>query len=427
MAGADSPPALAQGGVVQHPPQRSESHDPHKGACAGAVAPSPLGHPDPARAASLVLFAGGGTGGHIFPSIAIAECIADRLGPKVAFRFLCSSRPIDAEILRECGADHVPAPANPPGLRPRALVRFLGGWGPSVRLGREAIRAGRRAGQSVVMVASGGFVAAPLVQAARVERCPVVMLNLDAVPGRANRWIARHAARIFTTAPVADPPQRGAPWEPIPPIVRRSALPPGSAGDCRAALGLDPGTPTLLVTGGSQGASSINGFLSVFAAESPSAMRGWQVIHQTGRIREEDERAVRRGYEAAGVRALVRPFLSTMGVAWGAADVCVCRAGAGNVAESWATGTPCLFMPYPYHSDNHQRANAMPLVEAGAAVLAHDVVDTRANMEEAGAALAELLTSAPLRDRLRAALAGLGPASGAASVAREVVRVLAPE
>lgn len=373
-------------------------------------------------ATRLFLFAGGGTGGHLFPTLAIAERLRDLLGDGCRCQFLCSNRAIDASILAREGAAFSPVPAAPPALRPMGMLRFLRGWGPSVRIGREQIRAGRRTGAGVVLIASGGFVAAPLAQAARAERCPIVMLNLDALPGKANRWIARHATRIFTTAPVAERA-----WEVIPPIVRRSALPAASPGECRREFGLDPDRRTLLVTGGSLGAASINGFLRAFVEAKPRALAGWQVIHQTGSrggARETEAADVRRAYEAAGVAAHVTPFLERMGAAWGATDLCVCRAGAGNVAEAWATRTPCLFLPYPFHKDGHQRANAMPLVERSAAVLAHDAVDPQANMGEAGAALAELLGGEEARGQLRAGLAALGPADGAERVAKALAAMV---
>ncbi len=377
--------------------------------------PSP---PSPSRPGAttprLFLFVGGGTGGHIFPTLAVAQKLRARLGDQAHFRFLCSTRPIDTTILAREGVNFTPAPASPPSIRPRALLRFLGGWAPSVRLGREAIGAGRKAGQHVTLIASGGFVAAPLVQAARVEKCPILMLNLDAVPGKANRWIARHATRILTTAPVA---QTG--WDRIPPIVRQAALTTESPAACRRALGLDPDMPTLLVTGGSQGAASINRFLAAFVRASAPAITGWQVLHQTGgKPDDRDATDVAAAYRQARVPAVVLPFLTDMGRAWGAADLCVCRAGAGNIGEAWATRTPCIFMPYPYHKDAHQRANAMPLVERGAGVLVHDMIEPEANLQEAGTALADLLGSESARAKLKAGLASLGPANGAERVAQ---------
>ncbi len=355
------------------------------------------------------IFAGGGTGGHLFPGLAIAEQLAARCGrASVKAVFACSTRPLDAEILRAQAVEFEPIPAEPFGVSPRRLLKFAGAWGGSVRAARALLRRAAASGP-VHLVAMGGFVAAPCVQGARAERVPVTLVNLDAVPGRANRWIARHAQAIFSSAEVTDPG-----WTIVPPIVRLQAVPPGPPEHCRERLHLDPGRSTLLVTGASQGARSINDFLMAMVGRSRETFAGWQVVHQTGK--GESDR-VREAYRAAGVPALVAPFLDDMGAAWGAADLAVSRAGAGSVAEAWAAGVPTIFMPYPYHRDQHQRVNARPLEQRGAAAICTDVIDGAANAEQCGPLLAELLTSRAARDRMRGALRALGPADGAGRIA----------
>lgn len=353
------------------------------------------------------LFSGGGTGGHIFPALAIAEQL--RAHGSARFLFLCSDRQLDAQILSREHEHFKVIPAKPFGLRPRAFLRFLNSWGASVREARRAITERRRAGEDVRIIAMGGFVAAPVVQAARAEKVPVLLVNMDAVPGRANRWVARHAARIVTSAPVP-----GEAWDLVPPIVRAAATATTDPGRCRAELGLDPHSPTLLITGASQGARSINSLLIELARTVPDAFAGWQIIHQTGP--SEDDR-VRDAYDAANIPALVQPFFDRMGLAWGAAELAVSRAGAGSVAEAWANGVPTLFLPYPYHRDQHQRYNAQPLAEAGAAVIAEDMIEPVRNASGAGLVLLDLLSSPDRRAAMRTALAALGPADGAARIA----------
>jgi UDP-N-acetylglucosamine--N-acetylmuramyl-(pentapeptide) pyrophosphoryl-undecaprenol N-acetylglucosamine transferase len=290
-----------------------------------------------------------------------------------------------------------------------------------VRAGRKAIAAAKKDGP-VWVVAGGGFVAAPVVQAARAEGVPVLMLNLDAVPGRANRWIARHAERVVTTCEVGHRPKMGGgtPWIPIPPIVRGAAVCSSSARECRLALGLEPDRPTIFVTGASQGAQSINRFMGALARQHAEELRrgGWQILHQTGKF---DEKALREDYEAAGVAHVIRGFFREMGQAWGAADVAVSRAGAGSVAEAWANRVPTVFLPYPYHKDEHQKHNAVPLVKAGGAVLVKDHIDPSKNLEEAGAALMALMRDASKRAAMKAGLERLGAADGARRVAEMLV------
>ncbi len=370
-----------------------------------------------------ILFAGGGTGGHIFPALAIAEEVT-RLVPAAECRFLVSDRPLDAEILRKQSVANKPAqftaiPARPFGLSPKVLYRFVSNWGLSVRTSRDFVRAGMSQGPCVV-VAMGGFVAAPAAQAARVEKVPVLLVNLDAVPGRANRWIAGRAAQVVTSAPV-DP--AFASWSVIPPIVRAGAVSTQPKADCRRALGLDPGRPVLLVTGGSQGAASINEFLAAFAAspEFGPTLAGWQIIHQTGR----GEEAVRAAYASAGVPALVAPFFDHMGNCWGAADLAVCRSGAGNVGEVWASRVPAIFLPYPYHKDQHQKFNAGALVKSGGAILCEDRIAAAENSASVAPMLAELLRDDLRRTSMRASLTALGAADGAHRVAQRLATMVA--
>jgi UDP-N-acetylglucosamine--N-acetylmuramyl-(pentapeptide) pyrophosphoryl-undecaprenol N-acetylglucosamine transferase len=374
---------------------------------------------------STILFAGGGTGGHLFPALAIAEQVLD-LSPKTLVRFLCSDRPLDAEIL---GAEKLASapvefeviPAKPFGAHPLRLAKFAWAWGSAVRAGRAAIVAAKVKGP-VWVVAGGGFVAAPVVQAARAENVPVLMLNLDAVPGRANQWIARHAKKVVTTMRVAGHTSPGSDetWELIPPIVRRAAISSMPQAQCRELLGLRLDRPTIFVTGASQGAKSINQFMGALATKFADELQrsGWQILHQTGKF---DEAELRTAYQRAGVAHEIRGFFREIGQAWGAADIAVSRAGAGSVAEAWANRVPTVFLPYPYHKDEHQKHNAAPLVESGGAVLVKDHIDAAKNLDDAGIAVMELVRNTSKRAAMRAGLERLGEADGAKRVAGMLV------
>ncbi|MFG0285115.1 MAG: glycosyltransferase [Phycisphaerales bacterium JB039] len=399
-------------------------------------------------AGTLFVFMGGGTGGHLFPGLAIAERLREAMGDRAEFLFLCSDRAVDREILsaERIGGAAVTfeaLAAKPLSLRPRGLMRFAGSWGPSVRAARAFLRHAKGSEfERVRAVAMGGFVAAPAAQAARVERVDLTLVNLDAVPGKANRWIAKRAQRVLTAVDAGP-----AHWQRIGPIIRRGALAPGPAAQCRAQLGLDPEAPVLLVTGASQGARSLNELMMAMVGESEKrkakseklageseerkaksekpgdargvfASGGWQVLHQTGAQGEADLEAMRAAYASAGVRAIVQPFVREMGVWWGAAELALARAGAGIVAEVAANRVPTVFAPYPGHRDEHQRHNAQPLVEAGAAVIERDAGSARANLQGLGAALERLLQDAEARQRMRAALGRLGQADGAQQAAQ---------
>jgi UDP-N-acetylglucosamine--N-acetylmuramyl-(pentapeptide) pyrophosphoryl-undecaprenol N-acetylglucosamine transferase len=395
--------------------------------------------PQSSTPAPVVVFAGGGTGGHIYPALAIAEQLV-RLRPDARCVFLCSDRPLDARILASEGAAPLSDPlaplpersfisvaARPFGLRPGAFLRFARSWGTALRLSRRLIRDLRRPSTApsarVVVVAMGGYVAAPAARAAALEGADLTLVNLDAVPGKANRWIARLADRALTTTPVTGDFARD--WVPVRPIVRDRARADRSREQCRADLArrypqLAHGTRTLVVTGGSQGARSINLFMRAFVREHAGAFVGWQVAHQCGPggTRESSAEALRDAYARAGVAAVVEEFVTDMATWWGAADCAVSRAGAGSVAEVWANRVPALFLPYPYHRDQHQKLNAAPLVDAGAAALRDDHIDPDKTLASVAPTLTSLLTHPDKLAAMRAALHKLGPADGAASVAR---------
>lgn len=361
-----------------------------------------------------LVLVGGGTGGHLFPMLAVAERLADRV-PDLRVSALCSQRPIDASILSQARIaerpiEHHPVPAAPFSLRPFALTRLMAGWGPSLRAAR-GIFATSPHGRVAVLTTSG-FVAPPVIRAARTDRVPVLVMNLDAPPGKAMRWVARLATtRLDATLTRA----AGADWEPAPPIVRVAAI--GLAAgvnndaalatirrDTRAALGLDPDRSVLLVLGGSQGAKSIDAFLARWIAtpEARAALEDWQILHQAN---ADTQPLVERAYAEAGVPARVVNFLSDMGCVWSATDFAIARAGAGCVAEVWANRVPTVFMPYPFHKDQHQQRNAAPLVEAGLAIIATDRIRPEANLAAHAETLTTLLGDEDRRAGMRQAIA----------------------
>lgn len=312
--------------------------------------------------AVTIVFAGGGSGGHLAPGIAVAEALT-AAGPAAQARFLCSQRPIDAEILGRAGVEFTPLPARP-GRSPRSVLAFFG----AVRRARAHLRDW----DARAVLSLGGFVSLPVAVAAWRLGIPILLLNLDAVAGRANRVVARLATRVLSAVPprnlrVAEGGIVGMP-------VRRAARADGDAPACRRRLGLDPDRPTLLVTGASQGSASFNDAVPAIIASSPQLFRSWQVLHLAGAGDEARIRAIESRYRAAGVAASVIPFLHEMGDAWGAATLAITRGGASSVAEASANAVPSIFVPFPHHHDQHQRSNAMPLVERGAARLARDPV-----------------------------------------------------
>lgn len=354
---------------------------------------------------STVVFAGGGTGGHLYPALAVAEAVTAR-APDTEFVYLCSTRAVDRTVLSAAGVEPTPIPAMPISARPTAMLRFLMSWPKATRAAADAIRA---AGEATVLVATGGFVAAPAARAAKRMRVPVLLVNLDAVPGRANRWIANWADEAFTAA-------RGGPGAFVGPVVRRALRegPPQAA--CRRAFGLDADKPTLLVTGGSLGARTINDTM-IELARSGGLPAGWQVLHQTG---SDDNGAIVAAYRYAGVPAEVRTFVDDMPGAWRSADLAITRGGAGAVAELSVVGVPAIVLPYPYHKDEHQRLNAAELAEAGAVVICDDTRDGARNARTLRGVLGSIAAGGRLA-AMREAIATFSARDGAAAVAEAIL------
>ncbi len=308
-----------------------------------------------------VVFAGGGTGGTVGPGVAIAERLRD-LEPSIEVHFLVSDRPVDRLLLDPGDWSFTPTPARSPSIRPAAGWRFLRGWRTTRRLAMETIGDAAR----TRVVALGGFVAPPVVAAAVRRGVPVDLLNLDTVAGRANRWIAARSTRVFTAVETDLHPAVG----PVGVPLRRAVLASRSPEAARHALGLEPSRSTLLVTGASQGARSIDRFMAGLASDHPAMLNDWQVVHLAG----GEVESLQRAYADAGVPATVRPFLDEMGLAWAAADLAISRGGASSVAEISASRTPAIILPYPWHKDRHQARNAAALEAAGAVLVLDDPV-----------------------------------------------------
>lgn len=300
-----------------------------------------------------MVVAGGGTGGHLFPGLAVAEA-ARRRGDEVMF--VGSPHGIESRAIPNTGFALRLLPIR--GLRGRG-VRGL------AQFALEAPKALACAWSLVgtfrpdVVLGVGGYASFPMVFAAWLRRVPRVLLEVNARPGLATRTLAHLAQAVCTSFPEA-----------------ARHLPAGVAHVTgtpvrdlrRDAEVRDPTTFTLFIFGGSQGAHQIN--IEAVAAVGLLSARiaGLEVIHQTG---TKDYETVAGAYEKAGIRAEVHPFIQDMGAAYARADLVVCRSGS-TVAELTALGKPAILVPYPYAADDHQRANAESLQQRGAAEMILD-------------------------------------------------------
>jgi len=360
--------------------------------------------PSPKR---TILFAGGGSGGHICPNLAVLERLRES-APEVKAHLIVSGRSVDRQFVEKENLPYTALPARPLAFRPKPLWAFYQAYKQSEL---DTLNLIRQTGASA-MVATGGFVSGPAVSAAQKAGLPCAMLNLDAVPGRANKFTANKATEVFTTYPTAQLRRAQNIGMPL----RSSAVSSITTEKARSDLGLHPDADTILIFAGSQGSTSINQMMMELCtrAQHRKALEGWQIIHMTG---PDDQAAVQEAYDHAGVRGLAYAYCNEMGRVWSAATVAIGRAGAGSVFEAWANAVPTIFMPYPYHKDQHQRLNAQPLVSAGAAVLQKDHVDPIENASQIAGPLKAMLGNKIQLEKMRQIMRDTRPADGARVVA----------
>jgi len=293
----------------------------------------------------------GGTGGHVFPALAVAEVLRDR---NVAVTWLGTHRGIEAELVHEHGfpIDFI----DVEGVRGRGAMKLLKAPFVLMKSLWQSIGVIRNQKPEVVL-GLGGFASGPGGVAARLLGLPLVIHEQNAIAGTTNSLLAKIASRVLEAFPGALP--RGE-WVGNPVRKDIEALPLQKEHEMTVERPL-----RLLVLGGSLGATAINQqvpkALALLAGEVASEVR-----HQCGRAHEADTKSA---YEGVGVKARIEPFITDMAEAYDWADVVICRAGALTVAELTAAGVGALLIPYPYAIDDHQTKNGEWLVEQKAALL----------------------------------------------------------
>lgn len=302
-----------------------------------------------------VAIACGGTGGHLFPGLAVAEQLAAR---GCAVTLLVSPKEVDQQGARQAaGMQVVTLPAV--GLQRGSRLAFVWGFARSYR----AARALFRSASPHAALAMGGFTSAPPILAARRCGARTFLHESNSIPGRANRWLSWIVHHAFVGFPETAPRLHSRRVVPTGTPVRPQ-FHPRPAVECRAELGLDPGLPVILVTGGSQGARGLNELVLRSRAHWALVAPQWQWLHLAGAA---DAEAVRQAYATTGLHAQVHAFLERMDLALGAASAVVSRAGASSLAELAAMRVPALLVPFPAATDNHQFHNAAAFVRTGAA------------------------------------------------------------
>ena len=298
-----------------------------------------------------VLIAGGGTGGHVIPALAIARELKTRYGAELLF--VGTARGIENRLVPAAGFGLARIKVG--ALKNVSVITRLRTM---FDLPKAVVDARKIIGvfQPDVVVGVGGYASGPGMAAAILMRIPTLAFEPNYVPGFANKIVGKRVSaaavhfeqtqKFFRNAQVVGVPVRPEFFQ--------------------VAAAVGNRTRTLLVFGGSQGAQAINQAMTAAAPEVLRQIPGLQIIHQTG---EREYNDVKAAYARAGIMAEVSAFIDDMPAAFARADLLLCRSGASTVAEITAAGKPAIFVPFPRAADDHQRRNAEAIVQGGAAVL----------------------------------------------------------
>jgi len=304
-----------------------------------------------------ILFAGGGSGGHLMPGIAVAKELLRRL-PGCEIHFITSPRGIDSRILKESSFGSASIPMTPLRMRPAEISHFASSFAASMR----SLKRSWSTMRPDLVVGLGGFTSVPVGLTAWRQGTPLVLLEQNVVPGRATAILSRLADRVCVsfeqTASHLPCGQRlcvtGNPVRAE--ISRVTQFSPCSSSDDKQIL---------LVLGGSQGAVGLNSMVLTSLDRIRSRFSDWRVVHQTG---ERDPARVRAAYRQLGITAEVAAYFDDLPQKYREARLVISRAGATTLAELACCGRPAVLVPYPGSARNHQERNADAFVRAGAAV-----------------------------------------------------------
>jgi UDP-N-acetylglucosamine--N-acetylmuramyl-(pentapeptide) pyrophosphoryl-undecaprenol N-acetylglucosamine transferase len=334
-----------------------------------------------------VVIAGGGTGGHLYPGIAVArELLRQQPGARVSFAG--TARGLEARVIPREGFDL--DLIRSAGLKGKSIGARMRGAALLVPSLVDAWRLlSRRRPDAVIGV--GGYSSGPVVMLAALRAIPTMVMEQNAVPGLTNKLLARVVGAAAVTydetraffgakAFVSGNPVRPEFFDAVPSASRASA------------------TVRLLILGGSQGAHAINVALAGAVAALHAAVPALEVTHQTG---DRDLHLTRAAYEATGLRSRIEPFLERVAGEMADADLVLCRAGATTLAELAAIGRPAILIPLPTATDDHQRRNARALTDAGAAVV---IEEADLTADRLVATLAPLAADPDRRQRMAAAM-----------------------
>ncbi len=341
------------------------------------------------------ILAGGGTGGHLYPGIAIADELI-KLDPKATIVFACSDRQADRKILDPLDYAVVPQPVRPlTQLKiPFGILPFMRAWKKSKAIAKTLLDDTKPR----AVLGLGGFAAGPVIRIASQKKIRCGLLNLDIIPGRANQYLAKRVEKIFTQF------ESSVDYFPVNLSSRiqhtgcplRAAIRNGERFDGVRFFNINPKLKTLLVFGGSALAKSLTQTLMELSNDLKEFQETWNILLIVGKQMLPEATQV---FENQNVTVL--EYCDRMDLAYSVADLVVSRGGAGTIAELTATRTPAIILPYPYHQDRQQYKNASDLVIEGSAIVIKDKSDPKINAKRLGKELLPILRDPSILEQMK--------------------------
>lgn len=355
----------------------------------------------------LYWFAGGGTGGHLTPGLALAEAI-QRDDPGCRILFVGSDRPLEKRLIGAAGHEHRVLPVESSASLLRHPLRFAWRNWRAYRTAKRLLLERRPA----AVIGLGGFVSVPAVIAAARADVPTLILEQNAIPGRATRMLAHRVGAVCLAFDEARSHLSGAArveltGNPVRAEIARLGRETASVAEGEMR--------TLLVLGGSQGAEGLNDAVTRVVLSSRVELAGWRVVHQTG-VSQADQ--IESAYSQRGIDHVVSAFFDDLPTWYRQGTLAVSRAGATTLAELACAGCPAILIPYPHAADRHQQANARSFAQSGAAMIVEQAPFAAATAEALSAALVRLASDPEQRRTMSVAMRTLACPEAAANVLR---------
>ncbi|QDT33014.1 undecaprenyldiphospho-muramoylpentapeptide beta-N-acetylglucosaminyltransferase [Thalassoglobus polymorphus] len=357
------------------------------------------------------LFCGGGSGGHLFPALAVCEELIERFGLGCRFLFTTTGKQIETSLLvnQNIEIETVHIPSSPLGKLKRHPIR-------ESRVLLSAFRQARKVIKEfapTIVIGLGGYGSLPGILAARSLRRPILLMEQNTIPGSANVLLSRFSSRICTSYPETAQhfhfSSKRACVETGNPV-RKSIL---TLSECRSSTA----SRTLTVLGGSQGAVAINAAMQSLVEQSPELFKGWTIFHQTGSTENEN---IERAYNAAAISAVVSQFFTNIEEVLNQSTFVVSRAGATTLAELAVLGKPALLVPYPNSARDHQEKNALYYSTNKAAVIVHQSNNAETFATHLRNELSNIIASSELQDSMSQNMRKLGKPDAAKSVVQQI-------